>query len=1034
MPQRTFGRSLATSDPEPKEGLRIPSSSLSSVRIQIRASPQYQLSPSTVATALSSLALGPYTNKARLAFAARGLRLSFAELISLSTAVVLLASEFPRLSYLALACLLCSLARSRFGLLVRLPPSPTYPGIPRERQRVQHSYPPSSIYPSPPDLAAGRKRTNATDAPILASKQAPRTNKQASHAMPVQPSTTVQVPNPDDAGQRDGRPDQEGIAAAKGTDTSEQVATPSMGGSEPNADLEARVETGSHVGASGYVAEDVHLRPGGSSGLAATSPRDTLKASLALGGHSKSGECLSVVYESVGHPCLIWQAGTRRWHQTWMYAPLLHATSACLAFHRPVCNCMLTLVTGTLLDNETTPGKDGQPSSSRLASASPPSIRASSPGDQPLRRSAASRRSHMLASTLLSQLACTICRKSLRDPITIPCGHSVCATCITARVHLAMRAAPSAPCSSHVPPRLPLSTLTLPCPVSACPRGAVGRGLGIWTGHHCRYGAPHPLEERDDFFDSASSSTYPGSPPLDGFITGVQDHPLRLSVIPAQPKGQSHLFALPAISSGSENESTSRSADLLRMDVTLSKALGILRRYADAVQTDRPSRRSTPPRQAQPALGSTAGPSASRRRARVAARGRSRRLTSQARSQRGRAGAGSFRGHDQDSGEPDDRRVQLTRTGAALLGASEADLESGTVGGVRAVSDTEEEDEDDYAAGSRSFDDEEDEEEGEDAASGSSALWPSITSRTGQASAPSPDNRRYRAQHKRRRRTTLPGPAREAAFRTRGLPAETETTESGWDTENSATAASGSLDARKRWQELAEAYDRGGPTDVAKLRPDAQCHGAIGVGATTTFKDKSPPRASHTAEALHAKLLDTLECQLCYCLLYMPLTTPCGHTFCKPCFARSLDHGNKCPLCRTQMPPFSFFQEHPSNAALMRLLISEIDVEALDSKIEEKVLTGEFPPTATYETQSAEHASKQAGATALVDESRESWGLNALYQERKTAVEQEEREARLSTPIFVCTLAFPGMPTILHIFEPRYRLMVRRCLESGNPR
>lgn len=134
------------------------------------------------------------------------------------------------------------------------------------------------------------------------------------------------------------------------------------------------------------------------------------------------------------------------------------------------------------------------------------------------------------------------------------------------------------------------------------------------------------------------------------------------------------------------------------------------------------------------------------------------------------------------------------------------------------------------------------------------------------------------------------------------------------------------------------------------------------------------------------------------------------------------------------MPPFSFFQEHPSNAALMRLLISEIDVEALDSKIEEKVLTGEFPPTATYETQSAEHASKQAGATALVDESRESWGLNALYQERKTAVEQEEREARLSTPIFVCTLAFPGMPTILHIFEPRYRLMVRRCLESGNPR
>jgi Lon protease-like protein len=35
-------------------------------------------------------------------------------------------------------------------------------------------------------------------------------------------------------------------------------------------------------------------------------------------------------------------------------------------------------------------------------------------------------------------------------------------------------------------------------------------------------------------------------------------------------------------------------------------------------------------------------------------------------------------------------------------------------------------------------------------------------------------------------------------------------------------------------------------------------------------------------------------------------------------------------------------------------------------------------------------------------------------------------------PLFVCMLSFPSMPTHLHVFEPRYRLMIRRALESGD--
>jgi hypothetical protein len=41
------------------------------------------------------------------------------------------------------------------------------------------------------------------------------------------------------------------------------------------------------------------------------------------------------------------------------------------------------------------------------------------------------------------------------------------------------------------------------------------------------------------------------------------------------------------------------------------------------------------------------------------------------------------------------------------------------------------------------------------------------------------------------------------------------------------------------------------------------------------------------------------------------------------------------------------------------------------------------------------------------------------YYERENAIEAEERSAGFDTPIFVGQLSFPGMPTLLHLFEPR---------------
>lgn len=126
-----------------------------------------------------------------------------------------------------------------------------------------------------------------------------------------------------------------------------------------------------------------------------------------------------------------------------------------------------------------------------------------------------------------------------------------------------------------------------------------------------------------------------------------------------------------------------------------------------------------------------------------------------------------------------------------------------------------------------------------------------------------------------------------------------------------------------------------------------------------------------------------LDCQVCYGLMLDPLTTSCGHTFCRKCLHRILDHSSICPICRRALEiPQSLVME-PSNKRLTALL------------------TGLCPD---------------------------------LLAARAEAVANEEAGAlgELDTPLFVCTLSFPTIPTFLHVFEPRYRLMIRRAVERGN--
>ncbi|OCT99525.1 LON peptidase N-terminal domain and RING finger protein 1 [Xenopus laevis] len=126
-----------------------------------------------------------------------------------------------------------------------------------------------------------------------------------------------------------------------------------------------------------------------------------------------------------------------------------------------------------------------------------------------------------------------------------------------------------------------------------------------------------------------------------------------------------------------------------------------------------------------------------------------------------------------------------------------------------------------------------------------------------------------------------------------------------------------------------------------------------------------------------------LECSLCMRLFYEPVTTPCGHTFCKKCLERCLDHTPHCPLCKESLTEFLAKRSYNVTHLLEYLIKTHLPEELAERK---------------------------------------------RFHEEETA---EFSNLTKNVPIFVCTMAYPTVPCPLHVFEPRYRLMIRRCMETG---
>jgi len=65
--------------------------------------------------------------------------------------------------------------------------------------------------------------------------------------------------------------------------------------------------------------------------------------------------------------------------------------------------------------------------------------------------------------------------------------------------------------------------------------------------------------------------------------------------------------------------------------------------------------------------------------------------------------------------------------------------------------------------------------------------------------------------------------------------------------------------------------------------------------------------------------ISDFECSLCFRLFCKPVTTQCGHTYCKNCLLSSLKFSTMCPLCRTELQSASKYK-YNVNIVLLNVL------------------------------------------------------------------------------------------------------------------
>ena len=195
---------------------------------------------------------------------------------------------------------------------------------------------------------------------------------------------------------------------------------------------------------------------------------------------------------------------------------------------------------------------------------------------------------------------------------------------------------------------------------------------------------------------------------------------------------------------------------------------------------------------------------------------------------------------------------------------------------------------------------------------------------------------------------------------------------------------------------VAAAEESDGRRGAAPPSPARSCSSGTAENATA-------------AEGKTEEVPEDFECLVCSRLFWEPITTPCGHTFCRGCLARTQDHAE------SQVDPTRVL-------SLGRLATACLPVRCPACRAALHITPATQPVTVVLQRH-IEQAFPKALALRRADDAATGAAANA----GDAAATND-----LTLPIFAAGFCVPGVTNVrLHVFEPRYRLMIRRCLQGN---
>ena len=189
-------------------------------------------------------------------------------------------------------------------------------------------------------------------------------------------------------------------------------------------------------------------------------------------------------------------------------------------------------------------------------------------------------------------------------------------------------------------------------------------------------------------------------------------------------------------------------------------------------------------------------------------------------------------------------------------------------------------------------------------------------------------------------------------------------------------------------------------------RPTRSVSGAVaddkefGPNVSSRGGGDGEPESGRIVDA--QELLDALTCPVSGLVFVDPVTTTCGHTFSRQSLARWMTStgsnrrdgaGPSCPTCRAPL-----YHESPHQWPVNTVLVDLAERFLRDETIEARTLTYKMPGAI-------------AGGSGVDGGAEAGQVLGEL-------------------PLFVLDPMTPGQELTLNVFEERYKLMIRRCLQA----